>query len=52
MKRRQQSVPTTSTETVVPEGGAHSFFRIWDSRLHLSQVSNERTIGETVTLKK
>ena len=50
--RRQQSIPTTSTETVVPEGGAYSFFRIWDSRLHLSQVSNERTIGETVTLKK
>ena len=42
----------TSTETVVPEGGANSFFRIWDSRLHLSQVSNERTIGETITLKK
>ena len=50
--RRQQSVPTTSIETVVLEGGAYSFFRIWDSRLHLSQLSNERTIGETVTLKK
>ena len=37
---------------LVPKGVAYLFFRIWAARLHLSQVSNERTIGETVTLKK
>ena len=50
--RRQKSDPTISTETVVPKGVAYLFFRIWAARLHMSQVSNERTIGETVTLKK